>query len=75
MSYIDKDNLHIEKEKWKQQLDVYFEKVINQDMDESDSDELGSEECEVRKNLVANTKEEIQTDGKLVYVYQSPQMK
>ena len=44
-------------------------------MDESDSDELGSEECEVRKNLVANTKEEIQTDGKLVYVYQSPQMK
>ena len=44
-------------------------------MDESDSDELGSEESEVRKNLVANTKEEIQTDGKLVYVCQSPQMK
>ena len=49
MSYIDKDNLHIEKEKWKQQLDVYFEKVINQDMDESDSDELGSEERSQKK--------------------------
>ena len=56
MSHIDQDNLHIEKEKWKQWTDVYFEKVINHDIDESDSDESGSDECEDRKHLVGKTK-------------------
>ena len=39
ISHIDQDNLHIEKEKWKQWADVYFAKVINHDIYESDSDE------------------------------------
>ena len=55
MSRIDKDNLHIEKEKWKQQADVYFEKVFNQDIDKNYSGESGSEKCEDRKHL-QNTK-------------------
>ena len=38
MSHIDQDNLHTEKEQWKQWADVYFKKVINHDIDESDSD-------------------------------------
>ena len=37
MSHINKDNLHIEKENWKQQADVYLKKVINQDINESDT--------------------------------------
>ena len=74
MSHIDQDNLHTEKEQWKQQTDVYFEKVINLDIDESDSDESDSDEYEDRKHFVGNTKQK-QTDGKLVFVYQSPQMK
>ena len=36
MPHIDQNNLHIEKEKWKQWADVYFEKVINHDIDESE---------------------------------------
>ena len=75
MSHIDQDNLHTEKEQWKQWADVYFEKVINHDIDESDSDESDSDEYEDRKHLVGNTKQQKQTDGKLVFVYQSPQMK
>ena len=75
MSHIDQDNLQIEKERWKQWADVYFEKVINHDIDESDSDESDSDEYEDRKHLVGNTKQQKQTDGKLVFVYQSPQMK
>ena len=39
MSHIDQDNLHVEKEKLKQRADVYFEKVINDNIHESDSDE------------------------------------
>ena len=27
MSHIDQDNLHIEKEQWKQWTDAYFEKI------------------------------------------------
>ena len=38
MSYINQDNLHIENEKWKEQADVYFKKVISQDINESDTD-------------------------------------
>ena len=68
MSHIGQDNLHIEKEKWKQWVDVYFEKVINHDIDESDSDESDSDECEDRKHLVGKTKQEKQTDGKFVFV-------
>ena len=75
MSYIDQDNLHTEKEQWKQWADVYFEKVINHDIDESDSDESDSDEYEDRKHLVGNTKQQKQTDGKLVFVYHSPQTK
>ena len=75
MSYIDQDNLHTEKEQWKQWADVYFEKVINHDIDESDSDESDSDEYEDRKHLVGNTKQQKQTDGTLVFVFQSPQMK
>ena len=37
ISYTAQKNLHIEKEKWKQWADVYFEKVINHDKDENDS--------------------------------------
>ena len=75
MSHIDQNNLHIEREKWKQWTDVYFEKVINHDIDESDSDESDSNEYEDIKHLVDNRKQQKQTDGKLVFVYQSPQMK
>ena len=75
MSHIDQDNLHIEKEKWKQWADVYFEKVINHDIDESDLDESDSDECEDRKHLVGNTKQQKQTDRKFAFVYQSTQMK
>ena len=75
MSHIDQDNLHIEKEKWKQWADVYFEKVINHDIDESDLDESDSDECEDRKHLVGNTKQQKQTGRKLAFVYQSTQMK
>ena len=75
ISYTAQQNLHIEKEKWKQWADVYFEKVINHDKDENDSDESDSDECEDRKHLVGNTKQQKQTDGKLVFVYQSLQMK
>ena len=49
ISHIDQDNLHIEKEKWKQWADVYFEKVINHDIDQSDSDESDLDEYEDRK--------------------------
>ena len=63
MSHIDQDNLHIEKEKWKQWADVYFEKVINHDIDESDLDESDSDEYEDRKYLVGNTKQQKPTDG------------
>ena len=38
MSHINQDNLHIEKENWKQQADLYFKKVINQDINKSDTD-------------------------------------
>ena len=75
ISHIDQDNLQIEKERWRQWADVYFEKVINHDIDECDSDESNSDECEDRKHLVGITKQQKQTDGKLVFVYQSPQMK
>ena len=51
MFHIDQDNLHIEKERWKQWADVYFEKVINHDIDESDSDKSELDEWEVRKQL------------------------
>ena len=36
MSHIDQNNLYIEKEKWKQWADVYFEKIINHNIDESE---------------------------------------
>ena len=75
MSHIDQDNLHIEKEKWKQWADVYFEKVINHDIDESDSDESGSDECEDRKHLVGKTNKGNKQMEKIVFVYQSLQMK
>ena len=52
-----------------------LKKVINHDIDESDSDESDSDEYEDRKHLVGNTKQQKQTDGKLVFVYQSLQMK
>ena len=52
ISHIDQDNLHIEKEKWKQWADVYFEKVINHDIDQSDSDESDLDEYEDRKQWV-----------------------
>ena len=38
MSHINQDNLHIEKENWNQQADLYFKKVINQDINKSDTD-------------------------------------
>ena len=38
MSHINQDNLYIEKENWKQQADLYFKKVINQDINKSDTD-------------------------------------
>ena len=66
MSHINQDNLHIERDKWKQQADVYFQKVINQDINEGVTGESGSKECEDRKYLVANTKQEKQPDGKFV---------
>ena len=75
MSSINQDNLHIEKDKWKQQADVYFLKVINQDINEGNTGESGSEECEDRKHLVANIKQEKQSDEKWAFVYQSLQMK
>ena len=44
MFHIDQDNSHIEKERCKQWADVYFTKVINHDIDESDSDKSDSDE-------------------------------
>ena len=46
MSHIDQNNLHIEKEKSKQWVDVYFEKVTNYDIDES---EYKTTEAKIRK--------------------------
>ena len=46
MSRIDQDNLHIEKEKWKQKVAVYFEKVFDQNIDKNYSGESGSEKCD-----------------------------
>ena len=66
MSHIDQDNSHIKKEKWRQWVDVYFEKVTSHDIDESDSNESDSEEYEDKKHSVGNTKEEKQTDGNSV---------
>ena len=63
ISHIDQDNLHTEKEQWKQWADAYFEKVINHDIDESDSNESDSDDYEDRKHLVGNTKQQKQTDG------------
>ena len=44
--------------RWKQWADIYFEKVISNDIDASVSDELDSEEWENRNHLVGNTKQE-----------------
>ena len=45
MSHNDQDNLYIEKEKWKQKADIYFEKVFDQNIDKNYSGESGSENC------------------------------
>ena len=46
MSHNDQDNLYIEKEKWKQKADIYFEKVFDQNIDKNYSGESGSEKCD-----------------------------
>ena len=46
MSRNDQDNLNIEKKKWQQKADIYFEKVFDQNIDKNYSGESGSEKCD-----------------------------
>ena len=71
-SHIDQENVELQKNEWEKWANIHYESVVKKTVEESDSEKSESSETELEKST---KKETYNTKGKLIFVYQSPDMK
>ena len=71
-SHIDQENVELQKNERAKWADIHYESAVKKTVEESDSEKSESSETELEKST---KKETYNTKGKLIFVYQSPDMK
>ena len=71
-SDIDQENVELQKNEWEKWADIHYESAMKKTVEESDSEKSESSETELEQST---KKETYNTKGKLIFVYQSPDMK
>ena len=71
-SDIDQENVELQKNEWEKWPDIHYESAMKKTVEELDSEKSESSETELEQST---KKETYNTKGKLIFVYQSPDMK
>ena len=68
-SHIGQENVKLQKNEWGKWDDIHYESTVKKTVEDSDSEKSESSETELEKST---KKETYKTKGKLIFVYQSP---